>query len=377
MPSLEILKELQDLNLADDVEIPPEAVHWTEEEANSYFESGGAEVPAPRAPAAASSATGAAPAAATSRTILRWVVDTSAWAPMAAEWAFLLTLVTDEEREKTMRFKFEADQKRALLSRLLQRAACHEAYGTPHAAAVIKRTKGGKPYLAERPAVLADAPNWNFNVSHEGDYVVLAAEPLLLCGIDVAAPSVARSKSGKPRDLEEHFDTLRNYFTALEWRTIRACGPSDDGLEACFRQHWSLKEAFTKARGDGIAFEFSRIEFTLAGADDGAAAGGAAGGGPRLYTRASVAVDGMPQPKWRFDIQPLKAGHWVSVARGPPLDAIDGWGGFAATFCAPQPAAALVAEHMQRSEPRLQPKVVAELVPQERREEHREAAAKR
>ena len=34
---------------------------------------------------------------------------------------------------------------------LLQRAACHEAYGVPHTAALIQRTKGGKPYLAARP----------------------------------------------------------------------------------------------------------------------------------------------------------------------------------------------------------------------------------
>ena len=34
----------------------------------------------------------------------------------------------------------------------------------------------------------ASAPNFNFNVSHEGDYVVLAAEPVLLVGVDVSAP---------------------------------------------------------------------------------------------------------------------------------------------------------------------------------------------
>ena len=35
-------------------------------------------------------------------------------------------------------------------------------------------------------------PNWNFNVSHEGKYVVLAAEPRLVCGVDVAAPEEQR-----------------------------------------------------------------------------------------------------------------------------------------------------------------------------------------
>ena len=61
---------------------------------------------------------------------------------------------------------------RAVACRLLQRAACHEAYGVPHTAALIQRTKGGKPYLAARPDTALEGtpdpgPNWNFNVSHE------------------------------------------------------------------------------------------------------------------------------------------------------------------------------------------------------------------
>ena len=144
-----------------------------------------------------------------------------------------------------MRFKFREDQKRAIVSRcatpnpathpnprpvrwgraralmhravacrLLQRAACHEAYGVAHTAALIQRTKGGKPYLAARPDTALEGtpdpgPNWNFNVSHEGHYVVLAAEPLLLCGVDVAAPDQSRVR-GKPRPLEEHFATMKD-----------------------------------------------------------------------------------------------------------------------------------------------------------------------
>lgn len=253
------------------------------------------------------------------------------------------------------------------LIRLLQRAACHEAYGLAHSAALIKRTKGGKPYIAERPTALPDAPNWNFNVSHEGEYVVLATEPLMLCGVDVAAPAQVRSRgsNGRQRTLEEHFATLNDYFTPREWQLIRSCGPSEPEMEACFRQLWSLKEAFTKARGDGIAFEFCRIEFSmLCGAQGGTVQ---AGSGVTLHERASVAVDGQPQSGWRFDIQPLRAGHWVSVARGPPLDAIDSWGGFRATFAEPNPAPARVEEHMQRAEPRFEPRRVADLIPLELR----------
>ena len=206
---------------------------------------------------------------------------------------------------------------------------------------------------------------------------MLAAEPLLLCGVDVAAPDQSRSR-GKPRPLEDHFATMHSYFTPREWQAVRACGPDEAEMEACFRQHWSLKEAFTKARGDGIAFEFRRIEFSLfgGGGEDGTAAtaaaatataptteGGVGGAAVRLHERASVSVDGQQQLGWRFDIQPLSAGHWVSVARGPPDDALDEWASFRATFALLRPAAPLLQQHMQRAEPRFEARVVADLVP--------------
>ena len=32
-----------------------------------------------------------------------------------------------------------------------------------------------------------------------------------------------------------------------------------------FRRHWSLKEAYVKARGDGIGFELGQCEFVFEG----------------------------------------------------------------------------------------------------------------
>jgi hypothetical protein len=44
-PRLNISLQIQDECLADDVEIPPEALAWVECEARAYFESGGLELP--------------------------------------------------------------------------------------------------------------------------------------------------------------------------------------------------------------------------------------------------------------------------------------------------------------------------------------------
>lgn len=51
----------------------------------------------------------------------------------------------------------------------------------------LQRTAKGKPVLAKDS--LNPYPNFNFNVSHQGDYAVLAAEPELQVGIDVMKTS--------------------------------------------------------------------------------------------------------------------------------------------------------------------------------------------
>ena len=350
MPSEAVLKELQDLYLADDVAVPPEAASWSTEEAEAFFESGGTVRPSPHAQAAAS----APPTG-----ILRWIVDISKWAPKKSQWELLLKTLPQEDQTKVMKFKFEADQKRALVSRLLQRRASAETCGLKQSEVVIARTKGGKPYLANRPAGTAEAlPNWNFNVSHEGDFVALAAEPLLLCGLDVAAPGQVR---GKQRSLEEQFGVMKNSFTEFEWRSIRAAGPSERLMEDAFRKHWSLKEAFTKGRGDGLGFDFKKCEFTIEPLREAEHRGSA--GQP--VEVATVVAENVPQPLWRFYVQHAGADHWVSVSRGPPTDAIDALGGFKKTFHKPQPSEDDRREHLMRPEPPFESKRIEDLVPVE------------
>ncbi len=97
---------------------------------------------------------------------LRWAVALSGWEPSPAEFEFLLSLLPEEERAPVLRFRQEADKRRALVSRLLQRAAAAAALGLPHAEVIVRRTRGSKPYAAnelDKP----HAPNWNYSVSHE------------------------------------------------------------------------------------------------------------------------------------------------------------------------------------------------------------------
>ena len=171
--------------------------------------------------------------------VCRWAVKVDNWHPEQGEWNFLLRLLSSEVRAEVQRYKFEADQRRCLVSKYLQRKCVRDVCSVPFSEINIQRTKGGKPFCANHCHPV-QAPNFNFNVSHEvahtlllsvansfsanclqmirfpmqGGYVVLAAEPVCICGIDVAAPPEARSaKIQSPAGLFRAFD---KQFTAEE-----------------------------------------------------------------------------------------------------------------------------------------------------------------
>lgn len=273
------------------------------------------------------SAAALGPLAGAARGRLRWAVNSAEWQPegegAGREFRFLVSLIPEaEEREQVTRFIFFKDQKRALLSRLLCRRASAAVLGLSSFAGLhIARTKGRKPFLKDPrpPEHRADLDNFNFNVSHEGDWVVLASEPICVCGIDVAAPEDRRG-GGKRIDL---FEDFADQLTEEEWRLVqeeaavrRPDVSSDEtpGYEA-FQRLWSCKEAFTKARGDGLGFRLQRAGFSFQQLEPDT------GLGPAFL--AAVRLDGQPVADWRFFQHRLGSSHWVTVARGPTSDVVD------------------------------------------------------
>lgn len=293
------------------------------------------------------------------RYTLRWAVDISVWACKEAEWQFLLGLLPSDDRTAVQRFKFRDDQKRALVSRLLQRQCVAAALGVPFAEVAIQRTKGRKPFFAGRIS-RPEAPNFNFNVSHEGDYVVLASEPICICGIDVAAPQQIRRSQQEP--LESFFAHFQQQFTPAEWRAIRAAA-DDDSKAAAFRQHWSLKEALVKVRGDGLEFDLGRAEMQIL-----------PGVGAATAT-ARLKIDGVEQPRWRFFLHELRNGHWVSVARGPPEAIVDAWGVFKSTLQRRDMPEAEWQAHLDTPSPPIQLIGLEDLIPENMRGRYAELAS--
>jgi len=166
------------------------------------------------------------------------------------------------------------------VSRLLQRRGTAVARRLPDESIVIGRTKGNKPFDAT-PRTPDESPhNFNFNVSHEGHFVVLASDPSLLIGVDVSAPFHLRSGPSLG-DFDAVRKTFANILTLEEWDLVEACESEALRLGA-FRRAWTRKESFTKACGEGLAFELQRVEFCPCRfpqpADRSEATGGGLGG---------------------------------------------------------------------------------------------------
>ena len=318
----------------------------------------------------------------------RWFVDVNAWQPSQAELSFLLSLLPAAESAAVLVFRNLVDRKRALLSRMLQRHCIATSLRLPHERVVIARTKGGKPFESSGLQRDAARSNFNFNVSHEGHLVVLASDLALLIGIDVSAPFELRG--GPPLG---NFDEVRRCFantmTEREWEAVEAAGGEAERVCA-FRSQWSLKEAFVKARGDGLGFALRRVEFCLcqpraplpeaaaeaAGERLARGAAGACESGAASHVReggvlhfARVYVDGELQRDWLCARCELRDGHVVSIARGPVSCAQDVWGNFRETLGRNLPEE----EHRARlvsPPPPFQELRVRQLVPAPRRTEY-------
>ncbi|KAG9454960.1 hypothetical protein H6P81_007864 [Aristolochia fimbriata] len=229
--------------------------------------------------------------------VRRQLVDISLWNPSLDQFSELVSLLPLHEQSSITRFiKFE-DRKRALVSRLLQYVVVHEVLGLPLGEIIINRTVEGKPYLGKHPA-RSKIPNFNFNCSHDGDYVAIASEPLCLIGLDIVYPSIPTQET-----VNEFIGNFSSYFTRLEWHKITNAGISCNVL-AEFYRYWCMKEAYVKATGAGVGFRLDRLEFHHTN-----------------WVNISVYIDGKQSKVWRFWLLELEKGHLAALAKGHPQSA--------------------------------------------------------
>lgn len=197
-------------------------------------------------------------------------------------------LLSEQELRRSAQLKDPASRRRFMASRATLRIVLGRYLRVNPRSVVITAGPHGKPQLADSDG----ARGLVFNISHTAGRGVLALAWDGQIGIDLQAWRQIR-----------HVDPLLQRCCAESERTwLRSLDPALQ-TAALFRL-WTLKEAFCKAIGRGLAYGLNRCVFDCTGSR------------PRLIAPA-------PQPdvacSWHFAELPLPTGISAAVALDRPM----------------------------------------------------------
>ena len=193
----------------------------------------------------------------------------------------LHALLSDDERERASRFHFARDRDRYVVGRGVLRTLLGDYADVGPELVRFRYGPQGKPRLAIRGP--------RFNVSHSGAVALYAFSSSGELGIDV--------ELYRPEFAREHI--AERFFSPTEVATLRSL-PEDVQPQA-FLACWTRKEAYIKARGEGLALPLDRFDVSLHPDE------------PAALLRTAWSTEEPAQ--WRFtDLSDAASGYLAAVA---------------------------------------------------------------
>ena len=201
-----------------------------------------------------------------------------------AELARYRTLLTDDEREKTDRFRVARDRHTCLITRALVRTTLSRYQDVPPEHWRFRTNDRG------RPDVSAPTSPIRFNLSHTDGLIACLVSRDRAVGVDVE--HLARAS--------RWVDLADRNFAPREAAALRRLTVADRPTR--FLEYWTLKESYIKARGLGLTIPLAAFSFDLPArsADD-------------IAIRFTPAIDDEPA-RWQFGLARLASGHLIATA---------------------------------------------------------------
>jgi 4'-phosphopantetheinyl transferase len=175
---------------------------------------------------------------------LAWPDTIGDSAPLA-EYA---TLLDADERERWQRFRFAKHRRQFLIAHALVRTTLSRYAPLAPQAWRFRKNRYGRPEIDNE----ALGPPLRFNLSHTEGLIACAVVLERDVGIDVETTA----RNAHTLAIAERF------FSADECRELRALAPPAQYDR--FFDYWTLKEAYIKARGMGLALPIGQFSFHLA-----------------------------------------------------------------------------------------------------------------
>jgi len=151
--------------------------------------------------------------------------------------------LSEEERERAARFRFERHRRRFIAAHAALRGILSRATGQPPEALRFVSGPYGKPALEQSRV--------RFNLSHSGELALVAVALGRDVGVDVelVRPEIAGERIAE------------RFFSPGEVAALRA-QPEEGRVEAFFHC-WTRKEAFIKAKGEGLSHPLDSFDVSL------------------------------------------------------------------------------------------------------------------
>jgi len=156
-------------------------------------------------------------------------------------------ILSASETARASRYRFDEDRQRYIAGRASLRRILARSTSTPARDLVFEEKDGTKPKLV----LAAGMPPVFFNVSHSGDYAVIAVCDSAEVGIDIE-----QIRWDCPID-----QLARRYYAAPEFEWLRNL-PEDKKLKGFYRL-WTIKEAVLKCAGLGLSVPTQSVRVHL------------------------------------------------------------------------------------------------------------------
>jgi 4'-phosphopantetheinyl transferase len=157
-------------------------------------------------------------------------------------------LLSSDELERMSRLIFERDRRRFLLTRALVRTMLSRYASVPPAQWAFVANVHGRPEISARPR---GVPDLRFNLSHTDGLIACAVTIGREVGVDVE--HIGRRLT---------HDVAGRFFAPKEVADLKSLPAAQQ--PKVFFDYWTLKEAYIKARGFGLALPLGDFAFTLA-----------------------------------------------------------------------------------------------------------------
>jgi 4'-phosphopantetheinyl transferase len=156
--------------------------------------------------------------------------------------------LSENELRRQMRFRFERDRHRYLVTRAMVRTVLSNYFDVAPRDWRFAVNNYGRPSIATDHA---DARGVDFNLSHTDGLVVMGVARECAIGVDVE----------NVRTHEAAIEVADRYFHAEELAELRTL--SSEKQKQRFFEYWTLKESYIKARGMGLTIPLERFAFHL------------------------------------------------------------------------------------------------------------------